>query len=248
MLDPVPLSIKKLKKKIALFFYQKNILKFSDYILVNSKLEKKNIRRLKKNKRIIVIPHAVDNYNIKKKKNKKKIKLVYFSRIHPIKNLKKLIEIFTCRKEFSKYNLDIIGNIEDKKYFFEIQSIIKNFNYINVKKIKKNKYKMLEKYDVLIHPSKSENFGIVILEALLSGLYIIAGKNIPFNSLKKNGLGKNIIFNKNNLNKSLIQFQKLFFNSNQYKLKLHYNNYVKNNFSWKIITKKYINFYTLVSK
>jgi len=78
MLDPVPLSIKKLKKKIALFLYQKNILKLSDYILVNSKLEKKNIRRLEKNRKIIVIPHGIDNYNIKKKKNKKKIFFIFF--------------------------------------------------------------------------------------------------------------------------------------------------------------------------
>ena len=41
MIDPISLNQKKIKKKIALFFYQKFIFENSDLIIVNSKIEKK---------------------------------------------------------------------------------------------------------------------------------------------------------------------------------------------------------------
>ena len=37
----------------------------------------------------------------------------------------------------------------------------------------KNKILNLSTYDVFILPSKSENFGLVVLEALNAGLYLI---------------------------------------------------------------------------
>ena len=58
MIDPYSFSQKKIKKFFAWFFYQKYIFKFSNLIIVNSKLEKKNlIKKLKLSKRIEIIKH-----------------------------------------------------------------------------------------------------------------------------------------------------------------------------------------------
>ena len=64
------LAQKKIKKKLALFFYQKKILDKCDIIHATSELEKNNIKKITKNKNILVIPHGIgklDDKYIKKK-------------------------------------------------------------------------------------------------------------------------------------------------------------------------------------
>ena len=49
---------------------------------------------------------------------------VFFSRIHPSKNLMKLVRIWK-RDDFFDYTLDIYGEVEDVKYFENFKDEIK---------------------------------------------------------------------------------------------------------------------------
>ena len=76
MIDQNSLNQKKnLKKKIALFLYQKLIFKNSDLIIVNSKFEKKNfLKQITGIRKIKIISHGVEidrNFFSKKKIQKK---------------------------------------------------------------------------------------------------------------------------------------------------------------------------------
>ena len=91
------------------------------------------------------------------------MKFVFFSRIHPSKNLINLIEIWKNNNFFDDYILDIYGEIVDEDYFDRVNNKIKNSKNINYKKNKKKPNQKLSRYDIFLHPSMSENFGLVIL-------------------------------------------------------------------------------------
>ena len=93
----------------------------------------------------------------------------------------------------------------------------------------------MKKYDVLIYPSYSENFGIIILEALNAGLYVLVRENLPWKSLNSK-FGKLIKMNKNFLEKKInkINYDKKYL-----------RNYLINNFNWKKISNIYLKIYNI---
>ena len=246
MLMPHALKIKKLKKQIALKIYQKKILNHCDKIVVNSNLEKKFLKKLSNNKNISIIPHGIDinqKHFFKRNKNEK-VKFFFYSRIHPIKGLFQLVNIWSKSKVLKKINLHIYGNVEDKIYFNKVKSMFtNNIRYLGDVN-SANKYKLMKKYDVLIYPSYSENFGIIILEALNSGLYVLGRENLPWKSLNLK-FAKLIKINKNSLEKNIISLtKKLAINKIHYDKK-YLRNYLINNFSWKKISNIYLKIYNI---
>jgi len=249
MIDPFSLKQKKFKKNIALFLYQKFIFENSDLIIVNSKIEKKNFLKITKNiPRIIIIPHGV---YLKKKfkiiENKKKeLDFVFFSRIHPSKNLISLVQIWRKNKFFNNYNLDIFGEIDDVNYYEKFIDKIKNCENINYKgRINsKNFNYRLSKYDIFLHPSTSENFGLVILEAMSCGLFPIVNKKLDWKNLGKNNLGINLSFDYKSLKKAILSLNKSKKKIRNKKFKKKLRNYLLKNYNWKFIIKEYYKQYT----
>ena len=241
MLDPESFAINSWKKKIALFTYQGIVLKKANLIIVNSKKEKKNVQKKIKHPKITIIVHGIVIKKIKRKKNKDLINSVYFSKIHPIKNLLKLVQAWSFSKKLKNFKLSILGEIDDINYFNKINTIIKNSKNISfLGKIKKNKILNLSTYDVFILPSKSENFGLAVLEALNAGLYLILNKSLPWKNLTYNKFASLINFNSHNLENKILYIEK---NKKYLLSKSLYNKkikYLKSNHDWQTISKQYI--------
>ena len=244
MLDPESFAINSWKKKIALFTYQGIVLKKANLIIVNSKKEKKNVQKKIKHPKITIIVHGIVIKKIKRRKNKDLINSVYFSKIHPIKNLLKLVQAWSFSKKLKNFKLSILGEIDDINYFNKINTIIKNSKNISfLGKIKKNKILNLSTYDVFILPSKSENFGLVVLEALNAGLYLILNKSLPWKNLTYNKFASLINFNSHNLENKILHIEK---NKKYLLSKSLYNKkikYLKSNYDWQTISKQYISEY-----
>jgi len=246
MLDPHSMKNKKLKKILAWHLYQKIMIKNADYIIVNSTLEKKNLKKLVNHTKIKVIFHGIIfNKKYLVKKNSTKVKFVYFSRIHSIKCPLELISIWNQSKILSNFKLDLYGEVEDNRYYQKMKPILssnKNINYFgNLNK--KNKFKKLSKYSALIHPSKTENFGMVILESLASGLFIISRNTLPWNVLEKKNIGKLIKIDLKNLEKNIpiiAKRIKLLKSKGQFKI---IKNFLSENYNWNNIIKKYQSIY-----
>ena len=104
----------------------------------------------------------------------------------------------------------------------------------------KNVQNKLSNYDIFLHPSKSENFGLVIIEALSSGLYPILNKKVDWKILDDYGLGTSIEFNKKELKKAIlkINMKRNYLTSNNCRKERF--KFVKNKFNWKKIIKEYI--------
>ena len=172
------------------------------------------------------------------------MKFIFFSRIHPSKNLITLINLWTQNKYFDNLELSIYGEISDHKYFQKIKKKIVKFENINYRKpLYKNKIKILSNYDIFIFPSKSENFGLVILEALAAGLYLILNRNLPWHHLKDKKYASLINFNKNQLISAIKYIKKKINKIRQKSYKKSTNSYLKENYNWKKITNIYVQNY-----
>ncbi|AEA80539.1 hypothetical protein SAR11G3_00064 [Candidatus Pelagibacter sp. IMCC9063] len=95
-------------------------------------------------------------------------------------------------------------------------------------------------YDVFILPSKSENFGLVVLEALNAGLYLILNKSLPWKDLTKNNFASFINFNTHNLENKILHIEK----NKKFLLSKSLNKkkiiYLKSNYNWEDISQQYI--------
>jgi glycosyltransferase involved in cell wall biosynthesis len=243
MLDPYSFTQKKIIKLLFWHFLQKYIFKFANQIIVNSSNEKNNILKILYHNNIIVIPHGIKFIKTKIKKkisNKKKLNFVFFSRIHPVKNLDTLIDIWIKDTYFKKFDLNIYGEVSDYVYFNLIKTKVSKFKNIKYHgALNENKIKTLSKHDVFILPSKSENFGLVVLEALAAGLYLILNKKLPWKYTTAKGFGSLIDFKNDNLKNEIkkINKKKNKFRNSNYMNKVH--SYLYKNYNWETISNLY---------
>lgn len=127
------------------------------------------------------------------------LKIVFISRISPMKNLLMAVEILKYVNSIISY--DIYGPIEDKEYWLECKTVIDSLpSHIQVN------YKgqlhpeevidTLSNYDLFFMPTKGENYGHVIAEALCAGLPILIADTTPWRNLKEQGVGWDLPLNK----------------------------------------------------
>ena len=195
-LEPWSLAQSRIKKKIAWHLYQKKMLLKSDCVHVTSSQEFESIVKLNFNpKNIILLPHGnleiiySDLKRTENKDNNKKV-MLFFSRIHKKKGLLELVEAWNILKP-QKWKLDITGPTSD-------------INYKNIIKKKISKYHLnddvffsepvFDKYskqskivnsDVVILPSKNENFAFSVCEAMSLGSVILTSKETPWEEINE---------------------------------------------------------------
>ena len=252
-LEPWALSQKKLKKKIAWHLYQKKILNNVDVIHATSEIEAKNIRINKVTTKIEVIGHGllIDyDFTPKLKFNKKK-KILFFSRIHNKKGLLELISIWKNLKNNLNWELHIYGPITDNIFFKKMMLNIKKFKLENCifyygsifDKVKKKK--IFNEVDGFILPSKSENFGISIGEALSYGLPVLTTFQTPWKIINSYNAGYVFNFTEQGIQSNVDKFMKL---SNEDRLKMGLNaiKLIKENFDSQKTFRLYENLYKKV--
>lgn len=250
--EPWAFNKKKIKKKIAWFFYQNKILEKSNLVQCVSKMEEKNLLKLNKNLNTCILPYGISKNVIKKKINQKNVKkkALFFSRIHPKKGLIELIKewIFIDNPDWS---LDIVGPCDDKDYYNSLLKLCSDLKNDKIKFLapvykKKDKNKLFDNYDLFILPTKNDPFGVVILESLSRGLPVLTNKNTPWIDIKNYNAGWYLDLGASCLRSELIKIFKTkkneFFAKSKNAIKL------AKQFDWGIITEKYIQMYLNVLK
>lgn len=196
--DPGALSIKKIKKQFFLFFYRiffyLNYSNFFFHLTSESELNNfKNIFHISKSKIFVASNIPSINHKFLPREQKNTVfSVVFLSRITNKKNLKYALEVI---RYFPKRAIfDIYGPIEDEKYWNECKLLIKKMpdhirvNYKGSIESTNVTFKISE-YDVFFLPTKGENYGHVIVEALLSGTPVLISSLTPWNNLSEYGLG-----------------------------------------------------------
>ena len=156
----------------------------------SKKILSKNINLTKK--KTIIIPHGVsDIFKFKKRKlNKKYIKIIYVSKIDIYKNQNKIILALKELKDKFNIHLSLVGSY-DNKYRKILMKLIYKLKMTNrVKILGKVNYQNLPKlyneHDIKVYASKSETFGMTMLEAMKCGLPILATKSQISKEILKN--------------------------------------------------------------
>jgi glycosyltransferase involved in cell wall biosynthesis len=176
------IELKKKKKFLFLWLVKVFGLYNNLYWQASSQFELNDIRRelgliakkIKIAPDLISIPNLVINKNFKRKPGL--FRIIFLSRISPIKNLDYLIKVFAKVKtpfEFSIFGpkLDFDYWVQCKKLIDKLPSHIK----VNIgEQIFPSKVKeVFSQYDLFAFPTKGENFGHVILESLSAGTPVL---------------------------------------------------------------------------
>lgn len=211
-LEPWSLKQKWLKKKLAMILYQKKDIQDAACILATADMERDNLRKLGFTNPIAVIPNGIDisEYPCRKETEKNNVKkqILFLSRIHPKKGIELLIDAWQeIHKEYSDWNVVIAGNGEEQ-YITQLKTIIKEKGLGESMKIVPpifgmEKYNLYKESSLFILPTYSENFGMVIAEALACGVPAITTKNAPWKILVTEDIGWWIDLSVNEIKKTL---------------------------------------------
>lgn len=196
MLEPWILARHYWTRKVpALLLYQKAAVKKADYLHATADSEKENLLKLGYNPRIEVIPNGIEVENIVLKKDwERKKRILFLSRIHVKKGIEFLLEATALLKDkLDGYVIEIAGEgeqeyiarLKQKATELHIESLVQFCGGVYGDR----KWKLFQEADVFVLPTYSENFGIVVAEALACGTPVITTKGTPWEELESTHCG-----------------------------------------------------------
>ncbi len=179
------------------------------------------------------VPNGIDSDKFIPKMNKNSVaKCLFVGRLEKSKGIQAIINAFNMLDK--RYDLSVVGkgplsepvkkNTGDRLHYY---------GYIDDSKL----IDLYGSSDVFIFPSTLENYGNVILEALSSGLYILASSTLRprFDFAEKMNYLEYISPEENGILKSLENINKKIEYSSNYDNKLKMHEYIKQEYDWKLI-------------
>lgn len=184
-LYPDALAHSSLKKKTTLYLYQRRQLQQAACIHVTCREEMEHYRALGFTNPVAVIPNPIEiceKENPLEKGRKKRVG--YLGRLHPVKRVDRLLEVWKYLQEFGE--LLIIGDGESDYVTF-LKKEVKRLHLSNTRFVGwisgKEKNRLLASLTCLVVPSDFENFGMIVPEALLQEVPVIASTGSPWQDL-----------------------------------------------------------------
>lgn len=193
MLYPQALARSALKKKLMLSVYFDKDLRLADCIHVTCQQEMEHYRNLgyKNSVAVIANPVVIPDFisNLKAVRSSKKIG--YLGRLHPYKRPDALIKAW-AKIENEDNELILMGK-GTPEYEHYLQHLINELNLKNVRFLGlisgRQKYEILASLTALCVPSKTENFGMTVAEALITQTPVICTNTAPWNDLNTYNCG-----------------------------------------------------------
>lgn len=196
MLDPWALAHRKWKKRLAWWFYARRDFQGAAAVHATAELEAGHIRAAGYRGPVYVVPNGVDFPDqppprLEKGEGAPK-RVLFLSRIHEKKGIPDLIEAF-ARAASSDWELVIAGN-DDGGHEAVCRALAARQTHagrihFHGPVSDAAKWSLYASADLFVLPSYSENFGIVVGEALAAGLPVITTTATPWEDLVRRGCG-----------------------------------------------------------
>lgn len=192
MLEPWIMNQNPLKKRLGMLLYQRKDIIKANAVHATGELERGNIKNLGFENKIYIIPNGIKKIDSSKiiadSKNKK---IIFLSRIHEKKGIEVLLDAWKNLKN-NQFILEIAGE-GDEIYLESLKQKIKKEKIEKVwfvgAKYGEEKWKFIKSGKIFVLPTYSENFGIVVAEALAVGIPVITTKETPWNELQSENCG-----------------------------------------------------------
>lgn len=197
MLEPWSLAYRANKKRVAMWLYQRRDLAGAALLMVTSEAEAQNIRRLGFSQPLSVIPAGIrldppPTAMADERRAEGPRRLLFLSRVHPKKGLLNLVDAWS-RLDRSGWRLQIAGP-DDAGHLAEVMALARrlgvadDIQYLGVVD-GAAKAAVYRGADLFVLPTFSENFGVVVPEALAYGLPVITTRGAPWEGLPRFGCG-----------------------------------------------------------
>lgn len=197
MLEPWAINHKKWKKRIAWWLYQKRDLKDVACLHATSRAEAMQFRSLGLNCPIAVIPNGVEiptfygHPKVDSNTNRKRA-ILFLSRIQKKKGLLNLVAAWQHVRD-PNWHIRVVGPEEDG-YLADVKKAALRAGVLDDFSFEQpvdgdEKWRLMQSADLFVLPSYSENFGIVIAEALGCGVPVVTTKGTPWAELQSEECG-----------------------------------------------------------
>lgn len=198
MLKPSALRFKAAKKKIFLRVLKMTGLYKNIIFHATDEKEAIDVRihfPLNKIAQVPNFPGAITGNRTVLHKKAGQLSIIFIGRIHPIKNLDFLLR--ACNGIDGNIHLSIVGVMEQEQFWNYCQEIVKELpDTVLVNFIGEIPYKKLgtfiNEHHILALPTKGENFGHAIFDALSYGKPVLISDQTPWRKLQENKAGWDI--------------------------------------------------------
>lgn len=192
-LEPWALKYRAYKKVVAWNVYQKRNLSRAMVLHATAESEAESFRRLKLKNPIAVIPNGVHIPALPLTRCRGATKTVLFlSRIHPKKGLADLVQAWAVVRP--KGWAVIVAGDDNNAHGHEIKRLLQHhrcasdFQWVGQVE-DSSKEALYSNADLFVLPSHSENFGMVVAEALSYGIPVITTKGTPWAHIEQHRCG-----------------------------------------------------------
>ena len=198
MLEPWSLKQKWLKKRIARFLYQDRDLRGAAALHATAESEAEQFRKLGFKNYCIVSPNGV---NLPEGKEERvggggQRRALFVSRMHQKKGVLELVESWSRVRPEGWYCelVYTMNGDEEKSYESKVKKRVKELGlqeqFIFTGSLSDvEKWAAYARADLFVLPTYSENFGIVVAEALWAGVPVITTKGTPWQELATHNCG-----------------------------------------------------------
>lgn len=179
------------KKRLMGVWGQYAAMREADMWVASSRAEYEDIRRLGYRQPVVVLPNGIDvpSRVCPKAENRR---LAFLSRIHPVKGVDLLLKAWRqVQDDFAEWNLQIAGPLND--YARQMEELGRQLGCRRCRFVGEvtgaAKQDFYGGSECLVLPTHSENFGMVVAEALANGTAVICSKGAPWAGLEDHGCG-----------------------------------------------------------
>ena len=197
MLASWAMAHKALKKKIAWWLYQQRDLVGASVLLASSEFEQQDVAAHLPRSKVVTIPHGFDKrpHNIQVHAllpEKEQVRwALAMGRLHPVKGYAELIEAWGSLHP-PGWKLAIAGP-DEAGYRAVLEALIRKHAltdqiFLLGEVDDSRKWSLLDQCELFVAPSKTENFGLAIAEALQSGTPVITTTGTPWRKSRSMGV------------------------------------------------------------
>lgn len=189
MLAPEAMAISAWKKRPMWRLWQRDALAMADCLHATALSELEEIRAAGLRNPVAVIPNGMDLPSLTERPRAigAAQELLSFGRIHPKKGLDRLVRAWAAvQSEYPDWRLRIVGPAE-RGHDDELRALVAT---LGAKRVSiedavygEQKWAVYQSASVFVLPTRNENFGLTVAEALASNVPVISTRGAPWSGL-----------------------------------------------------------------